>query len=212
MMNPKPGQPARPGRGEEPPLKRLTPSHARRAAAPAALALTAALALSACSHSADDAAIVNGYAITVDQAQTVAREYNELTGQSGANGATPDKTLAVFIEGHFALQEQSKAGQGVSADDARRIMKDQMQVKDPSPTLVNFYRNVIAVEAARQDPAATKKVQAAIEKADITINPRYGSSFDVKQRTVLDPQPDWIKPFEAAKPQADSQSSPTPTN
>lgn len=166
---------------------------------PAVLALSATLALSACSHDANDAAIVNGHAITVDQAQTVAREYNDLTGQNAATGATPDKTLAIFIEGYFALQEQARIGQGVSADDARRIMREQMHVKDPSDTLVDFYRNVIAVETARQDPKATKKIQTQIEKADITINPRYGSSFDLKQRAVLDPKPDWIKSASAAK-------------
>ena len=165
---------------------------------PLVLALTGTLALSACGDDPRNAATVDGEAITTQEAQTVAREYNELTGQTGSSGVTPDKTLAVYSEGHVALQQQRLAGQGVSYDDALQVMKDQVHMKHPSPTLVEFYRRVIAVQAARQDPATVKKIQAELEKAHITINPRYGSAFDPKQRQVLAPAPAWIKPVAAA--------------
>lgn len=178
-------------------MKRLSRPRARSVVLPAVLALTGTLALTGCGDDPRNAAVVNGEAITVKDAQTVAHEYNELTGQTGSGGVTPDKTLAIYIEGHFALKQQRAAGQGVSADDARRIMEEQVHMKHPSETLVEFYRRVIAVQAARQDPATVKKIQSQLEKADITINPRYGDSFDVKQRTVVAPAPDWIKPVSA---------------
>lgn len=185
-------------------------STTRHASAFAVLVLSAVLALSACGSSDPaDAATVNGDVISTHDVQAVAHEIN--IARQAQQPVVPSDILAILIEGKFALQARAAAGKAVSADEARTVVAEQLHWKDPSPEAVDFFQHVIAVEAARQDPAETKTVSTALANATISVNPRYGTDFNLKTRQMANEAPDWIQPVEVpAAPTPDEAPGPVP--
>lgn len=181
---------------------------ARRASASAVLLLATALALSGCgAANPAHAATVNGAVISTQQIQSVAREISVQT--KAQQPIPPTQILAILIEGKFALAAQTAAGKGISTDDARRIVAEQLKWNDPSPEAVEFFRNVIAVEATANDPAEAKAVSIAAANAVIKVNPRYGTDFNAKTHEMVAEAPNWIAPVAVPAP-APSAPAPAP--
>lgn len=176
-----------------------------RTALPAALAV-GALVLTGCGTSdPDNAAVVGGETISVQEVQSA-------TSQLAAAGATPSSALRILILGHFAEKEASAVGKGVSLDQARTFAKQQLKISDPNPATLELLRRSLATQVIGQDGKAAQRFLDELRKADITVNPRFGT-FDAKTGDIKDTTPDWIKPAPTPAPAAPVPNGhPSPAN
>lgn len=153
-----------------------------RAAALAVVAVTV-LAVSGCA-SADTAAVVNGERITESEAQHAAEQVRRAEPDSGidTSGALQSLVMAGFIN-----QVAEKHGKALSDSAARAAVPS---IEDPAPATLELVKASLAF-----NQMTSQEQSEAVElasKADITINPRYGT-FDAK-RVSFDPTtPNWIK-------------------
>jgi hypothetical protein len=145
----------------------------------AALALT----LSGCA-TANTAAVVNGQRISERDAQEAARQIQE--AQPDSTITTPD-AVAALIMAQFINEVADGAGKGLSDSAARAAIPG---IANPSPATLSLVRSSLAWNQMT-DTEHTQAVDAA-SKAQITINPRYGT-FDPKQVRFDQSKPNWIK-------------------
>jgi len=152
--------------------------------------LVATLALSACgSQQAGAAAIVNGSTISEKNVQTVSTQLNTLA--QGEQKLTTSIVLLNLILAPYVLAEADRAGKGVPDAQARKVIA---KVDKPSRETLDFVRMQLAIPSLTT--AAKAAIVAKVAKADITVNPRYGT-FDAKQIAISQSTPNWIK---ASKP------------
>ena len=171
-----------------------TPSRTRtsRAASATVVLFVAALALSACgSQQADAAAIVNGTTISENNVQTVSTQLNTLA--QGEQKLTQNIVLLNLILAPYVLAEADRAGKGVPDAQARKVIAT---VDKPSRQTLDFVRMQLAIPSLTT--AAKAAILTKVAKADITVNPRYGT-FNAKQIAITPNTPNWIK---AAAPAA----------
>lgn len=172
-----------------------TPSRIRtsRAALTTVVLLVAALALSACgSQQAGAAAIVNGTAISEKSVQTVSTQLNTLA--QGEQKLTPNIVLLNLILAPYVLAEADRAGKGVPDAQARKVIA---KIDKPSRQTLDFVRMQLAIPSL--STAAKTAILAKVAKADITVNPRYGT-FSAKQIAITPNTPNWIKAGTPAAP------------
>lgn len=157
-----------------------------RAALTSVVLLVAALALSACgSQQADAAAIVNGTTISEKDVQTVSTQLNTLA--QGEQKLTPSIVLLNLILAPYVLAEADRAGKGVPDTQARRVIA---KVDKPSRQTLDFVRMQLAIPSLTTAAKAT--ILTTVAKADIAVNPRYGT-FDAKQIAISPNTPNWIR-------------------
>jgi len=168
-------------------------SHARLAV-PAALLLGGGLVLTACGavNEAGAAAVVDGRVISDSALQTVTDQLN--TSPRVQTKLTPRDVLVTEIIGPWVLDAASAAGRGVSESQARALAPE---ITNPSPDTVEFLR--VNAAAQQLDQSFGPDLLAKIAKAEITVNPRYGT-FDAKSFTITPRIENWLKPVEPATP------------
>jgi parvulin-like peptidyl-prolyl isomerase len=142
-----------------------------------------ALGLSGCA-TADTAAVVNGQRISERDAQEAARQIQE--AQPNSTITTPD-AVAALIMAEFINQVADSVGKGLSDSAARAAIPG---IANPSPATLSLVRSSLAWNQMTE-AEHTQAVEAA-SRADITINPRYGT-FDPKQIKFDQSKPNWIK-------------------
>lgn len=165
-----------------------TPSRTRtsRAALTTVVLFVAALALSACgSQQAGAAAIVNGTTISEKNVQTVSTQLNTLA--QGEQKLTTSIVLLNLILAPYVIAEADRAGKGVPDAQARKVIT---QVDKPTRQTLDFVRMQLAIPSLTT--AAKTAILAKVAKADITVNPRYGT-FDAEQIVISPNTPNWIK-------------------
>jgi len=148
------------------------------------------LAVSGCA-SADTAAIVNGERITEAEAQQAAEQVRRAEPDSGidTSGALQSLVMAGFIN-----EVAEKHGKALSDSAARAAVPS---IENPAPATLELVKASLAFNQMTSTEQG-EAVQLA-SKADITINPRYGT-FDAK-RVAFDPSaPNWIKAEPSAAP------------
>lgn len=148
-----------------------------------AVAVAAAVALSGCS-TADTAAVVNGEVISEREAQTAARQVNEaFSPQTPLDTRT---AITSLITAPIINEVAAQAGKGISAASARTAMPN---LAEPAEATIELVRANFAL----QNLSDTERAQIFEElgKAEITVNPRYGS-FD-RDGAKLEPSAqNWI--------------------
>jgi hypothetical protein len=143
----------------------------------------AVLAVSGCA-TADTAAIVNGHRITEAEAQEAAEQVRTAEPDSGIDtaGALQSLVMAGFIN-----EVAEKYGKALSDSAARSAIP---AIAEPAPSTLELVKASLAFNQL----TSTEQSEAIslASKADITINPRYGT-FDA-DRVSFDPStPNWIK-------------------
>ena len=165
-----------------------TLSRIRTSRAPLAtvVVLVAALALSACgTQQPGAAAVVNGTTISEKNVQTVSTQLNTLA--QGEQKLTPSIVLLNLILAPYVLAEADRAGKGIPDAQARKVIA---KVDKPSRQTLDFVRMQLAIPSL--STAAKAAILTKVAKADITVNPRYGT-FNAKQIAISPNTPNWIK-------------------
>jgi hypothetical protein len=148
------------------------------------------LAVAGCA-TADTAAIVNGHRITEAEAQEAAEQVRRAEPSSGIDtaGALQSLVMASFIN-----EIAAKYGKALSDSAARAAIP---QIQEPAPGTIELVKASLAFN--QMTSAEQSEAVGLASKADITINPRYGT-FDA-QRVSFDPSaPNWIKAEPAPSP------------
>lgn len=148
------------------------------------------LAVSGCA-TADTAAVVDGHRISEQEAQEAARQIDKAQPDSGLD--TPN-AVASLVMARFINAVADQAGKGLSDSAARSAVA---AIPDPAPATLELVKASLAWSRL----TSTEQNQAvdAASKADITVNPRYGT-FDAKAIRFNPSSPNWIKPQPAATP------------
>lgn len=159
-----------------------------RTAGAAAVLLGASLALSACgAQEAGAAAIVNGSTISDKDLQSASLQLAALA-KSEQQAQIPTRVVLLnLILAPYVNSEADRIGKGVTSAQAIKAIP---KVVNPSPTLVDFVRMQLAIPSLTQ--ASKDSILVDLEKAKITVNPRYGT-FVAKQVALNATSPDWIK-------------------
>jgi hypothetical protein len=173
----------------------LAPSHHLRPLTSLALLLSVTLGLSACGaiQQSGAAAIVNGTAISDQDLQTVVKQINSVAPE-GQKAPTND-LLVKMIVARFVLAEADRAHKTISDADARKTFPD---LPNPAPPTMKLFRMQGLV--AQLDQASRDAIGKEIDKAKITINPRYGT-YDATKGIVPN-SPNWLKPSPTPQPSA----------
>lgn len=163
----------------------------------AAAALTVAVWLTGCGASSPGtAAVVDGQRIEQNDLDAATRDLAPL-GAGGQTIGKKDVLLALILR-PFVIDAAQRRGTMVSQSQAREALA--AQVPDPSQGALDFAQTSLVVRNLPQQELT--QVQQRLAKADITVNPRYGS-FDPKQGMVA-VQQNWLVPTAtpAATPEA----------
>lgn len=143
------------------------------------------LALSGCA-TADTAAVVDGHRITEQSAQEAALQIQKAQPNAEKPLTTPD-AVASLVMARFINAAADQAGKGLSDSAARAAIP---AITDPAPATLELIRASLAwnqMTTEEQNAAVT-----AASKADVTINPRYGT-FDPANVRFDASSPNWIK-------------------
>lgn len=148
------------------------------------------LAVSGCS-TADTAAIVDGQRITEQEAQEASRQ---ILAAQPDSGITTSSAVASLVMAGFINTVANDAGKGLSDSAARTAIQT---IQDPAASTLELVKASLAFNQMTSEEQSRAVTLA--QKADITINPRYGT-FD-PQKISFDPStPNWIKPVPAEAP------------
>ncbi len=142
------------------------------------------LAVSGCTQ-ADTAAVVDGTKISEQDAQEAARQISAAQPNSGLDTAN---AVASLIMATFINRVAEQNGKGLS-DSAARAAVDV--IPDPTQATLQLVRASLAYNQMTSEEQAQAVTLAS--KADITINPRYGT-FDAAKIAFNPSTPNWIKP------------------
>jgi hypothetical protein len=154
------------------------------------MAVVAALGLSGCA-TADTAAVVNGTRISERDAQEAATQIQQ--AQTNSTITTPD-AVASLIMAQFINEVADSVGKGLSDSAAKAAVPG---IPNPSPATLELVRASLAWNQMTSDERA-KAIDMA-SRANITINPRYGT-FDPKNVRFDPSTPNWIKPQPTTSP------------
>ena len=168
---------------------RSTPGRTRtsRASLVTVVLFVAALALSGCgTQRPGAAAIVNGTTISEKDLQTVTGQLNMLA--QGEQKVAPSDILMNLILMPYVLAEADRAGKAVPDAQARKVIA---KVPSPSRQTLDLVRMNMAI--ASLTPAAKTAILAKLGKAEITVNPRYGTFDPKKKLAIVSTTPNWIK-------------------
>lgn len=153
------------------------------------LVIGAALALSGCgAQQPGAAAIVNDTIIRDQDVQTVASEVNKVAKVS------VNDVLVSLILAPYVLAEAERTGRTVSDAQARKVIA---KVSEPSAPTITFVRMQLAVQ--QLDEASQGAIIAALGKAKVTVNPRYGT-FDSKKVELTATSANWFVKAGATAP------------
>ncbi len=173
----------------------MTRTRTVRPRLPRWVALGAAVAVVAgsggCAGESGAAGVVDGRRISVEQVQQAAADLEAFSGQPVAQ----QQVLYFLVIGPYVIDAAARAGVGVSQNDARTQLADQ--VEEPSQGGVEALQAAQAVSrltSLSEDQAkpVLDGVVNQLRSADIDLSPRYGE-FDKEQLTIAPPQENWIE-------------------
>jgi hypothetical protein len=148
--------------------------------------LGSTLGLSACgTQESSSAAIVNGVSISEQDVQSISSEVNALA--QGGQRLTPSDALLSMILAPYVLDEAKRVHKTIGESQARAVVK---KIAHPSAATLRFVEMQLAVQEL--DQASKNLIVGELNKAKITVNPRYGR-FDPRQVAMAASSPDWFK-------------------
>jgi hypothetical protein len=203
-MTPSQQPPSQQPPSEQPPSQQLRSTRGRTrtavTASSAVVMLGASLLLSACgAQQPGAAAVVNGDTIRDQDVQRIALDLKQLSPDQ--KQADPGKVLGAMIIAPYILAEAKRTGHDVTDAQARTAIAKG--IPNPSPQTVDLFRSQVAVQFL--DQAAAPNILTKLGKAEITVNPRYGTvnprfdMLDVKQALIIPTVPNWMPTSPAAK-------------
>jgi len=150
-----------------------------------ALLLGVTLALSACGpQQPSAAAVVDDTTISDKDVQNVSLQISELDPQG--EKLSPTNALVSLILEPYVVAEGNRVGKSVSDAEVLKVID---KISKPTVATANFVR--MQLLAQQLDQASQLIVADQVGKADITINPRYGT-FNAKQG-FAPTSPNWMK-------------------
>ena len=162
-------------------------SRRRFPAAFLALALGASFAVSACgTQEPSAAAIINGRSISERDVQSVTDQVNALS--QGGQKLSSSNALLSLILAPYVRDEAKRVHKTLAESQAKDFIKSK--IPHPSAATLTFFEMNLAVQEL--DQASKNLIVGELNKAKITVNPRYGR-FDPKQIKVIPISPDWFK-------------------
>jgi hypothetical protein len=174
----------------------------------AVTSLLIGLLVAGCSgHEAGAAAVVGDRRISIAQVQSAYTDVIPLVGQDAQ--FTQTSILNWLILEPYLTQEAAHEGKGISAQDAElEFGKVEGAPSDPSTAGVDVVRAILARGAIFSSDKSTEQLTQLMAgltaqlKADgVQVNPRYGSGIDFADSSIVQSQPNWLKPA-AVKPSA----------
>ena len=171
----------------------------------AALALSAIVALTACTPAqAGAAAVIGSRRISTTEVSQATQGIKQGNPQLAQGKGLHRTVLFFLVISPYVLQAAEQNGVAVSADTARQMLPN---TPDPDPGSVRVLRTFVALQQLQQagKNEALTQIQKDVTAAKPELNPRYGT-FDVKQMAVVDAPPNWIVP--SAEPTPSSGSTP----
>jgi hypothetical protein len=147
----------------------------------------AAVVLSGCgAPQPGAAAIVDGATISEHDLQTVTGQLNSMA--QGEQKLVPSDILMNLILMPYVLAEADRAGKGIPDAQARKVIA---KVPSPARQTLDLVRMNMAIESLTPD--AKTAILAKLGKAEITVNPRYGTFDPKKKLAIVSTTPNWIK-------------------
>jgi hypothetical protein len=135
---------------------------------------------------ADVAARVNGHVISEDAARTTAQQINAAFDLQ--EPLTTGQAATWLVKAPFILDVANAKGQPVTDATARQSLAKV----DPSADTVEVVKaNFALYQMQQSDPALIDTVIADLQRAKITVNPRYGR-FDPTSLEMVPMTPNWI--------------------
>lgn len=153
-----------------------------------AVSLAGVIAVSGCG-TANTAAVVDGRTITVSEAQEAAAQINEAFNLQ--DPLTTTAVLTQLIYAPYVLDVAEKAGKAQSESVARAKMPNLREPSEATLLLVRANAALDQQTAQGLDQAQQGEVLAAIEKAKITVSPRFGT-FNTAQVSLQPSSPNWF--------------------
>lgn len=175
-------------------------SHVKRATRLSALALAAALALSACGGTGTrEGVVVDGTSYSVQEVQEATRTFQELTGQQVTQQAVATVAASVPVLDRYF--------QGTALAPSEGSLRTQLRTsglnEEPSPLIMDiaryqYYFGVLN-DPALQGEEAYGEIAAQMQTSyesdlaaqDVEVNPRLGT-WDPAAGQVLPEAPAWI--------------------
>lgn len=154
-----------------------------------AVAAVGVLALSACG-TANTAAVVDGQRISERDAQEAVTQIRQ--AQPSSTLDTPN-AVASLVMAIFINRVADAAGKGLSDSAARAAV---VQIQDPTPATLELVKASLSWNQLT-NAEQTQAVDSAA-KADIVLNPRYGTFNGKSAQLFGKSTPNWIKPQPAA--------------
>jgi len=149
--------------------------------------LGSTLGLSSCgTQESSSAAIVNGVSISDQDVQSISSEVNALA--QGGQKLSPSDALLSLILAPYVRDEAKRVHKTLAESQAKDFIKSK--IPHPSAATLTFFEMNLAAQGL--DQASKNLIVGELDKAKITVNPRYGS-FDPKQIAVTATSPNWIK-------------------
>ncbi len=165
---------------------------ARRVASAALVGVAAITSLTGCGFEArqQGAAVVNGTVIHEDDVQETARQLRDAKFDFPENIVVTALVASPLL--HDAVRES-----GSWAPDAT-YASAVAAIPDATETTKEFISAVALLQSARMTDADLKRSRASLDKANITVNPRFGELVRSQEGplyfTIGQKQPNWIKP------------------
>lgn len=170
---------------------------ARRLAVTAVAGLSAVALLAGCGMQTRQqaAAVVNGSVIDQSEVRRTAEQL------AAANLKFPEAIVVTALIAAPLLKEQvDKSGSWKPDETYATVLA---AIPDATPTTKEFVSAVALLDSGRMTPADVAGYRQSLQKAKITLNPKYGALRPSTQGPVyftLGPdQPNWVKPVAAAK-------------
>lgn len=166
-----------------------------RAGAALTLAVAASFTVTACGSAAGPgvAAVSDGQVIRESDLDDISADFARV---QGAQAPTRTEMVSLLVARPYVLQALQGSGQLLTEDGVRELLGRELS--QPSDATVRYIQ--AASSQQQLDQASAAKVQEAMAKGDIEVDPRYGE-FD-PARGIVQPQENWIVPTDPQAPTA----------
>jgi hypothetical protein len=183
--------PVRPNPSSSPRTLRV-PTVTRRVGRLSVAAGLLALALTGCTtfQKGSTAAFVDGQPISTSEVAQVTQQYNDNLSTSAQDRLQEPQTLGLLILAPFVLDQAKASGSWVPDE---RYNAALAKVPDASQGTKDLVGVSIALQPGVLSDADVTAIVAALKKADVQLDPRYGT-FDPSTGGFLPPNNNWIRP------------------
>lgn len=170
-------------------------SHRRRRVAVPAVAAAGLVLLGGCGtvQKMNAVAVVDGQAVTADQLATATDQYNAFATAAGQQTVEQTRILPYLVQARIIVPwAESTGGWKPDASYAQVLSR----VPSPAPETKDLFEAIVVTTLVQQgglSQSAQQSLQQAVQKADVTVNPRYGSYVPGLAPAVAPLSPNWIK-------------------